>query len=181
LKLFKRIVIVGISGTGKTLLARNLAEKASLPLYHLDSLAYREDWIEAPEEDIVLALRAIAAEPRWIIEGWTHVYPPDILQRADIVLYLDYPGWIAALGGFRRWMQFRGKTRPEMPPGCRESLSLRFLWQMLRRYERPHIERTLAMAGDKVSRVLSRPRAEAFCRSYLHLSQPIDTTAEREQ
>ncbi len=158
-----RIVIVGISGTGKSACGKYLAESALLPLHHMDAIIWGSHWIETPEDRIRSALSGISSSEKWIVEGWVDTYSTDIIQQSDIVLYLDYPGWLAALGGVQRWWAYKGKKRPEMPEGCTEGFDLGFLRDMLLRKERPHIESVLAqMRPLNVIRVRSRRETGRF-------------------
>lgn len=155
-----RIVITGISGTGKSVLARWLAERTGAPLHHMDPLVWSENWKETDEVLVREALAGIEKSGSWIVEGWIDVYSADILRAADTVLYLDYPGWLAAWGGIRRWWKYRGKKRPEMPEGCIEDFDPRFIRAMLFRKERPHIEGILGKIPEaNIVRVRSRREA----------------------
>jgi adenylate kinase family enzyme len=140
----KKIVVIGISGTGKSTLSRMISEIAKLPLYHMDSFIWGEDWKESGTLEIEQSLTKIVATHSWIVEGWIDNYSKELLTEADLVLYLDFPGWAAALGGVQRWWKFRGKKRPEMPKGCVEGFGLKYIQVMLQRTERPHIEKMLA-------------------------------------
>lgn len=152
-----RIVIVGISGTGKSACGKRLAENTRLPLHHMDAIIWSPHWIETPEDRIRSALSGISRTDKWIVEGWVDTYSKDIMQQSDIILYLDYPGWLAAWGGVQRWWAYKGKKRPEMPEGCTEGFDLGFLRDMLLRKERPHIETMLAqMPTLNIIRVRSR-------------------------
>lgn len=153
----RNIVVIGISGTGKSTISRKLAALKGLPLYHMDSIIWNENWMESDDQTIQLLLEKIADTDGWIVEGWVDQYSKTILERADLILYLDYPGWLALCGGLQRWWCYRGTKRPEMPDGCNESLDLEYLRKMLYRQERPHIERILAeLKPRNVLRVTSR-------------------------
>jgi adenylate kinase family enzyme len=157
----ERIAIVGISGTGKSAIGVRLAEKTGLKLHHMDAIIWSPGWVETPEESIRVTLAGIAASDHWIVEGWVDSYSKDILHRSGIVLYLDYPGWLAALGGVQRWWKQKGKKRPELPEGCIDGFDPDYLRTMLGRRERPHIEAILAEVPDlKIVRVRSRREAE---------------------
>jgi adenylate kinase family enzyme len=152
-----RIVVVGISGTGKSRLARRLASASRLPLHHMDTLIWRPNWVEADRPSIATAVTRIAAEPQWIVEGWVDDYSSDLLDVADHIIDLDFPGWLAALGGVERWWRHRGAARPELPPGCTEKWNWDYLVTMLLRRERRHLDQVLA--GRRVTRLRSRRAA----------------------
>ncbi len=159
----KKILIIGISGTGKSTLGQELATTTGLPLTPMDSLIWHENWQEAPEQDVQQALERIALTESWIVEGWIDHYSHGLLAQADLIVYLDLPGWRAVWGGVQRWWRYRGKRRPEMPEGCVEGFDLRYFKTMLLRYERPHIEAVLAKVRPKnVVRVASRTAAQQF-------------------
>jgi len=152
-----RIVVVGISGTGKSRLARRLASASRLPLHHMDTLIWRPNWVEADRASIATAVTRIAAEPQWIVEGWVDDYSSNLLDVADHIVDLDFPGWLAALGGVERWWRHRGAARPELPPGCTEKWNWDYLVTMLLRRERRHLDQVLA--GRRVTRLRSRRTA----------------------
>ena len=160
-----RIVIVGISGTGKSAFSRRASTALGLPLYHMDNILWEENWTEAPLQKVDLALTEIAESATWIIEGWIDYYSQAILERADLVIYLDYAGCVAAWGGFRRAWRHCRVARPELPEGCTDSLSLEYLKVMLLRQERPHIESILRKFQPRVLlRCTSRKDAERILR-----------------
>ena len=47
----KKILILGISRTGKTTLARKLSKLLDIPVYHLDKYIWKENWIEASQQE----------------------------------------------------------------------------------------------------------------------------------
>jgi adenylate kinase family enzyme len=139
----KKIVIVGISGVGKSTLGRMLADKHNLPLYYMDSLIWQQNWVEQSKDIICKNLEDISNKDNWIVEGWIDDYSNNILLHSDAVIYLDYSGWRAMLGGIKRWFICKGKKRLEMPDGCLEGFNLDYLKKMFLRKERPHIEKIL--------------------------------------
>jgi len=157
----RRIIIVGISGTGKSTISRKLAALTGLSLYHMDSIIWSENWAETDHQSIRKTLEEISDTDGWIIEGWIDQYSETILERADLLIYLDFPGWLAMWGGLQRWLVDRGDRRAELPRGCRERLDLGYLRTMFSRLERPHIEAILAEFKPKnILRVMSRHEAK---------------------
>lgn len=164
----RTLLIVGISGVGKSVLGREAASRSGLPLHPMDSLIWRPNWQEAPEDEVAQAVATIAEGDAWIVEGWIDRYSAPLLARADAVLWLDLPGWQAALGGLERALRLRGQRRPEMPEGCTESADGTYLTTMLLRRERPHIAAILApLPPGKVVRVRSRGAARRWLRRAL--------------
>ena len=162
-----KFVVIGISGTGKTKLSKKIAALTDLPLYHMDRIIWKENWVESDEQSIRHTLDAIADTDRWIVEGWIDQYSKTIVKQADMVVYLDFPGWLAMYGGLQRWFRYRGKPRPELPTGCDEEFSWRYLCTMFMRLERPHIEGLLAeLKPNRVMRIKTRGEANRlFCSS----------------
>lgn len=158
----KRILIVGISGTGKTRLANELSDKLGIPVIHLDAIFWKENWQEENPDVVEAKIRDALNQDSWITEGYIEPLGRERVQAADLVLHLDYPGYLAFWGGLQRWWQFRGRTRPEMPQGNIESLGWKFLLTLLRRDERPEIKRAIKNRAHKVVRLKSRRQAYEY-------------------
>lgn len=110
----KKILIIGISGTGKTRCAKKVADKLYIPTIHYDTLVRGTNRTEIDEATVAKEIETIVKKDAWILEGYIHPAAKLRLEHADVVLYLDYAGRAAALGGLQRWWQYRGKKRPEM-------------------------------------------------------------------
>lgn len=122
-----RICIIGGSGTGKTTLANNLAEKLKLPVYHIDGMFYLENWKERDKEERDKTILEKAAEDRWIIDGTYTSTLKQRLDRSDYIIYLDYSSFAQVKGIVSRAIKDYGKERPEIP-GCKERLTWDFFW-----------------------------------------------------
>ena len=91
----QRICVVGNSGSGKTHLARRLADRLALPHVELDALNHRAGWIEAPEQEFraevaaVLA-RHVEAVGGWVVDGNYRSRIADVVDP-DLYVWLDYP------------------------------------------------------------------------------------------
>lgn len=157
-----KILIIGISGTGKTTLARKLSDYFKLPITHYDELVWGNNWTEIDEKIVEKKLVDIVKNEKWIIEGFIHPAAHVKLERADTVIYLDYSGLNAAWGGLKRWWQCRGKTRPEMAPGCIEKFDWKYLIVMLKRSERPEIEKAIKGFEKKIFRLKNLNEANDF-------------------
>lgn len=151
-----KILIIGISGTGKTTLARKLSDFLKIPITHYDELVWGENWKEKDEKRVEQKLEETMKKDQWIIEGFIHPAAKSKLEKADTVIYLDYSGWQAFWGGVARWWTYRNKVRPEMAPGCIEKFDWNYLKIMWKRGERPEIEEAIKGFESKIIRLKAR-------------------------
>src|SRR5215210_1182259 len=89
----RRIVVVGVSGNGKTTLSRRLAWRLKVPYIELDSFQHLPGWVQAKEEDFLRNVEA-ALNPAdgWVVDGsYMAALRSLLLPRADTVVWLDLP------------------------------------------------------------------------------------------
>ena len=90
----RRIYIIGAPGTGKSTFAHTIA--CGTPVWELDSIAI-EDRTKRPWPDAVRqqAVQRIAAQDAWIVEGVWIGWTQDLLEQADVIIWLDtLPRWL---------------------------------------------------------------------------------------
>ncbi len=101
----------------------------------------------AKEEPIVVdaIVTEAASRESWIIDGnYTRTMGPR-LERADTVLFLDFPRVVCLWRVFKRWLRYRGASRPDLAPGRPEYLSWKFvlwIWNFLKR-SRPRVVQSI--------------------------------------
>jgi adenylate kinase family enzyme len=156
--MINRIAIIGISASGKSIFARELAAKTGLPLVHMDQLFWQGNWQEVPETEYLKKHQEIIEQEQWIIEGYIEESMVERLKRAELILYLDYPGWLCALRLVRRWLKHRRRARPELPKEALEDLKHETLWKVLTQKERIRIEQALRLAGSAKTIRLKSPK-----------------------
>ncbi len=127
----QRILVIGSPGAGKSTLAHALAGQTGLPLHHLDRMHWLPGWVERDRDEGRAELAEVLAGERWIIDGNYGSLLPMRLERADTVIWLDYPTRLCLWRVLKRWWQYRGKSRPDMTDGCPERLDPEFLLYVL--------------------------------------------------
>ncbi|KAJ02680.1 hypothetical protein [Sulfitobacter mediterraneus] len=165
----KRVMIVGGPGSGKSTLARILGPRLGLPVFHMDQIHWQENWVERPMEEKLPMAQAVETQDRWVFEGGMSVTYGNRMQRADTLIWLDLPVGLRLWRVTKRLFRYLGKARPDLPPGCHESLHpetlrfYRFIWQT-RHASRAKIAKLLAEAdeGLKVAHLRSPSEVQAW-------------------
>jgi adenylate kinase family enzyme len=150
----QRVLVIGPCGAGKSTLAVALGAKLGLPVFHMDQLAWRPGWVDSPVDELRARLMDIIANDRWLIDGNYGGTLTERLERADTVVYLDYPIRLCLWRVIRRIWTYRGRTRPDMTEGCPERFDLEFMWYLIRWNSGPrlHTETKLTGHEDKIIR-----------------------------
>jgi len=124
----KRILVIGTGGSGKTTVARRLAQRTGLPLIHLDALYWRSGWQPTPADEWRATVQSLISRDAWIIDG-NYGGTLDVrLAACDTVVFLDLPRLVCLWRVLKRQVRHLGQVRPELAPGCRERLTWEFIW-----------------------------------------------------
>lgn len=124
--MYNRISIVGGSGSGKSTLCSILSKELNLPAVHLDGINFDSNWVEIDKSkrDNIIADKAL--EDKWIIDGNYTKTLKNRLERADLIIWLDYSTFALLKGVLKRIFNGINKERPEIP-GCKERFDFNFI------------------------------------------------------
>lgn len=91
----RRIAVAGVSGVGKTTLAGRIATTIDVPHVEIDALFHGPGWV--PRESFVDDVRSFVARDAWVTEWQYSAVRALILDRIDLLVWLDLPYWRVAL------------------------------------------------------------------------------------
>lgn len=91
----RRVLVAGVSGAGKTTLARQIAGVLDVLHVELDALFHGPGW--TPREAFLDDVHALAASGSWVTEWQYAPARPVLAERADLLVWLDLPFATVAL------------------------------------------------------------------------------------
>lgn len=107
----KRAVVIGCSGSGKSVFSRKLRDVTGLTLYYLDMIWHKPDGTNISREEFDEKLRSIMSRDSWIIDGNYQRTLETRIKACDTVFLFDLPTETCIEGALSRI----GKRREDMP------------------------------------------------------------------
>lgn len=160
----QKIVIVGVSASGKSTFARKLSSKTGLPLVMMDSIMWKPNWTYIGDQETIQELEKKSSGDRWIIEGYINTEARSFLfEKADTIIYLDYSRITSSLRYIKRWWKHRKQPRPELK-GSPDTFSFKFLWLIFTKGESIILNKFLDEIIDqsKIIKLTSPHEATSF-------------------
>lgn len=161
----QRVMIVGGPGSGKSTLAGMLGDRTGLPVFHMDHIHWKENWVHRPMAEKIPLVKAVVAQDAWVFEGGMSTTYGERMARADTLIWLDLPVTLRLWRVTKRLFRDLGRARPDLPDGCVERLHpetlafFRFVWT------------TRIMARTKVLRLMNAAPATV---EIVHLRNPAE-------
>lgn len=154
-----RISIIGGSGSGKSTLANILSKELDIPAIHLDSINYNANWVERDKNERDEIISSKANEDKWIIDGNYNKTLKERLDRADIIIWLDYSTFAHLKGVCKRIVKNYNKEKPDIP-GCKERLNFTFLKYVItyNKKKRPKVKELLKDIPDEKLLIFKRQK-----------------------
>jgi adenylate kinase family enzyme len=165
-----RIIVVGTSGAGKTILAGRIAARLGIEHVEIDALFHGPGW--TPRPSFLADVRAFAERDAWVTEWQYDDARPVLLERATLAVWLDYPLWLR-MGRVLRRTFTRRVRRTELWNGNVEASLwraltdeegiIRWAWRTRHRYD----DLPLLLAADgradvPIVRLRSQREADAW-------------------
>lgn len=154
----KRAVVIGCSGSGKSVFSRKLRDVTGLMLYYLDMIWHKPDGTNISREEFDEKLRSIMSRDSWIIDGNYQRTLETRIKACDTVFLFDLPTETCIEGALSRI----GKRREDMPwfeneldPGFRQWI------ESFRENQLPEIYKLLEKYKNGRQIVVFRTREQA--------------------
>ena len=104
-------MVIGCSGSGKSVFSRKLRDAIGLSLYYLDMIWHKPDGTNISREEFDKQLDSIISRDSWIIDGNHQRTLETRIKACDTVFLFDLPTEICIEGALSRI----GKKREDMP------------------------------------------------------------------
>ena len=170
----RRVVVYGHSCSGKTTLAKRIAEKVDVSHVELDAIFWKPDWAETPVDEFRTTVSALLKEHAdgWVFDGNYHSRIRDlVLPEADTAVLLRLPFRIVFWQALVRTISRAWTKEPLWVNNCeswRQSFfSTNSLLLFIIMKWRRHIRETRQMLGEishnaRVVELHSRKEIAAF-------------------
>ena len=121
----RRVVVIGTTGSGKTTLARELADAQGATHVEFDAYRHGPNWTETPDEEFCRLLAEALSGDRWVADGNYSVTRDTVWPRATAIVWLDLPFGLVFWRLLLRTLR-RGILRETLWNGNKENLFSHF-------------------------------------------------------
>ncbi|MFE7223856.1 AAA family ATPase [Nocardioides sp. NPDC057577] len=124
----RRVSVVGSSGSGKSTVARRLADILGVPYIELDAIHWRPGWVEEEPDVFVDRVREATRGDAWVIDGnYQSKVGTLVWEPAELVVWVNPPRWRVMVQVTLRTLR-RAMRREELWNGNREGWGGLRLW-----------------------------------------------------
>lgn len=159
-----KISIIGYSGSGKSTLAKTLGEHYNIPVLHMDSVHFLENWQERDKTEFnEIVNKFIENNESWVIDGNYRSICPQRHVIADQIIFLNYKRFFCYKSAKARYKKYRGLTRDDMAKGCNEKFDMEFkLWLLYKGRTKKRSRQLEKIVQNHPNSLIFKNRKELF-------------------
>lgn len=160
--MYKRIIILGGSGSGKSLLANRISEYTTYPVYHLDNLFLESNWKLKDKRKWEELSKVFLSKETGVVDGNYTSSLPSRIQWADLIIFIDISTPLRLYRVF--WRYIRIKIGLDARYGSPENSKEKIQWSFIvwvYNWNRSHRKNMFSMLDsikDKKVVIISRPK-----------------------
>ena len=98
----RRILVYGVTGSGKSIAAERISARTGLPLTLTDEMTWQPGWVPVAEQRQRELFGTVVAEDRWVLDTAYGAWLDIVLPRVELIVGLDYPRWLSLQRLIRR-------------------------------------------------------------------------------
>jgi len=87
----RRIAVLGMTASGKSTLAKQLARRLGVPHVELDGIVHGPNWVDLSDEEFRARTADALSGDGWIVDGNYSAVHDLTIGQAETVVWLDYP------------------------------------------------------------------------------------------
>lgn len=182
----RRVMVYGVTGSGKSVAARRISERTGIPWTPVDDLTWEPGWVEVPVAEQRRRIGEVCGRDAWVLDTGYGQWLDVPLARVELIVALDYPRWFSLQRLVRRTLVRLIDRRP-ICNGNHESLRSIFgrdsiiAWHFRSfRSKRERIAQWSARPAEEGPRVL-RFTSSAALRRWVATLQPAEPIDERDR
>ncbi len=161
----RRILVYGVTGSGKSTTAARIAERTGLPLTLVDDLTWEPGWVAVDTAVQRQRMTTVVAEDRWVVDSSYSAWLDVVVPRVELIVGLDFPRWLSlqrlVRRSLRRWatneLVCNGNTESLRQLFSRDSIVVWHFRSFRRKRDRMRAWAAASQGGPHVL-LFSRPR-----------------------
>ena len=98
----RRILIYGVTGSGKTTFAAELGRRTGIAWHEVDQLTWEPGWTPVPDGEQRRRITELCAGDSWVLDSAYSRWVDAVTDRVQFVVGLDFPRWVSFARLLRR-------------------------------------------------------------------------------
>lgn len=88
----RRVVVIGVAGAGKSIVARGISDRLGVRYVELDSIFWQANWTKLAEAEFEARVREATRVGDWVVDGnYSERIREITWGAADTVVWVDLP------------------------------------------------------------------------------------------